>query len=460
MITVERFGGCFPIPRPELGHHNSIMSSSFPLERFLLGEPLELPESSLHALHLAPYAYHIYSQHHMLEQAQKFRAAHVQAQARHALVKHQLLPLMRAWLERGLRPVLRKGFALAEFEYAQSSRSANRFYGDVDVWFPEDQAALATQMAQDLGWSLEWLQDAWSQKYSHQESSLISPNKLITLEIHHRLVPGYPSVAARAFDAKIAQKLVWLEWEGLKIPLLEPLDALLSGWLDRARADFWGRKVADVLDACLLLERYQITAKDALARAKELGCSRTLHMILLDFDPWRGRWNLAQPNRPQRWYRVLRSFADFGGSPEWDRLWHGGPRYVAETLRQLPNAVQVCQYLKHKPDMHELLRNLERRPRAVGDRSRAKAQAIVRGSRWALVLLGWRKDSCVPRSLTAFRALQLEGHKPHFVSGIRRQGAALLGHAWVELEGKPIYGSGDEQAPSQFKENFRYPSKT
>lgn len=432
------------------------MSSLFPLERFLLGDPLELPEASLHELHLAPYAYSLYTQHQMLEQAQKFRAAHVQAQARHALVKHQLVPLMKAWLEMGLRPVMRKGFALAEFEYA---RAADRFYGDVDVWFPEDQAALATQMAQDLGWSLEWQMDRFSEQYIHQFSSLISPNQLITLEIHRRLVIGRPLAAIQTFDQQIAKGLRLQDWEGMTIWLLAPMDALISAWIDRARGDEWGRKLMDILDARVLINTHQFSRQMVLQRAKELGCLRTIEVVLKDFDPWREICNLQQPSRWQRWLKDLQTWPDFGSS-RWDYLYFSGPAHIRETWGQMVNVLQVCYALRHQPNMHQLIQSLENRPRAQGDTSTAKAQSIFRGCRRMLMLLGWQKDSCVPRALSVYRALQLEGHKPHFVSGIRRQGTALLGHAWVELEGKPIYGSGDEQAPSQFKENFRYPSKT
>ena len=52
---------------------------------------------------------------------------------RHAQVVAELRPLLAAWAAEGIVPLLFKGFALAQFEYAHP---AQRFYGDVDLLLP------------------------------------------------------------------------------------------------------------------------------------------------------------------------------------------------------------------------------------------------------------------------------------------------------------------------------------
>ena len=50
------------------------------------------------------------------------------------------------------------------------------------------------------------------------------------------------------------------------------------------------------------------------------------------------------------------------------------------------------------------------------------------------------------------------GENPVIVTGVMRVAGELKGHAWVELNGQPIPGSGDETSPASFKQNLRYPS--
>jgi Transglutaminase-like superfamily len=86
------------------------------------------------------------------------------------------------------------------------------------------------------------------------------------------------------------------------------------------------------------------------------------------------------------------------------------------------------------------------------------APRVVRAARDALWLLGKREHSCLPRSFTVFALLKAMGEQPVIVTGVMRAAGELKGHAWVELEGQPIPGSGDESSPTHFRENLRYPT--
>jgi hypothetical protein len=94
---------------------------------------------------------------------------------------------------------------------------------------------------------------------------------------------------------------------------------------------------------------------------------------------------------------------------------------------------------------------------AAHPRAKWSAGRVVRAARDALWILGKRDHSCLPRSFTVFALLRAMGEQPVIVTGVVRIAGELKGHAWVELNGLPIPGSGDESSPSQFRENLRYP---
>jgi hypothetical protein len=49
-----------------------------------------------------------------------------------------------------------------------------------------------------------------------------------------------------------------------------------------------------------------------------------------------------------------------------------------------------------------------------------------------------RQGNCLERSLVLFRYLSAAGADPHLVVGIRSGEAAVRGHAWVTVRGKPV----------------------
>ena len=55
-----------------------------------------------------------------------------------------------------------------------------------------------------------------------------------------------------------------------------------------------------------------------------------------------------------------------------------------------------------------------------------------------------RTDICLERSLLAYRYLSQAGSAPLLVIGIRRPGSSVIGHAWVVMDGEPLYESAAE----------------
>ena len=53
-------------------------------------------------------------------------------------------------------------------------------------------------------------------------------------------------------------------------------------------------------------------------------------------------------------------------------------------------------------------------------------------------LLGEEDDDCVPRSLVLYRELSRLGADPRLCVGFRSTEAGVLGHAWVEVDGKVV----------------------
>jgi len=414
-----------------------------------LASSATLQPTFLRTLHLGAYAYH----HH--PRSSEFRGDYLQAALHHALTKRATLELVRIWNANGLEPLLLKGFPLAEFEYPHA---AERFYGDVDVWLTPNECAEAAKLALERGWSQVWSPETWLDGFKHEEAILRSPDWQVMLELHGSLAKARRwTPKLERFTQKLVQSSVLRDWEGVRVRTLAGVDALIFMLLDRAQGDRWGRKIFDILDARVLLENHTLTRTQVETRAGELGCLDTLRVVWQSFDPWEGRYSLEQPNRRERWRRSFAARRDFGFM-ELERLLIGGPRRLKWSFQALPDVLWAWRHLRRTPDMHQLLSEMHLPARAKPDRSPKKVLEILQGAKWSLYLLGWKHDACVPRSLAIYAALRREGYAPQFVSGVRREGGVIKGHAWVELDGRPIPGSDDENAPLEFAENFRYPA--
>ena len=129
---------------------------------------------------------------------------------------------------------------------------------------------------------------------------------------------------------------------------------------------------------------------------------------------------------------------------------------LVNALLYLPLAVRVLRQLRQEPGIFEVLAALERwanaHPQPVQSPER-----IIRGTRDALWLLGLRHRACVPRSMAAFARLRAQGTPAVIVTGVIRVNGKLTGHAWVELAGRPVPGTGDDDSPQHFQEQFRFP---
>lgn len=442
-------------------HHNREDLAA--LERFLIDPSAPLPSLDLlERTRLAAYAYTRASRHHPDKLA--LRPAFVAATRRHQQAKTTLTPLLRAWYADGIEVLLFKGFYLAEFVY---DAPAQRFYGDVDVLIDPRHATSARRIATSLGWTVvAEISDSVS-PHVHELMSLRSPDGMVYLEVHRRILQNYFPVARvqqrltdRAWAASVTRP-----WEGIVVKQLEPRDTLLLGLiLNRFwSADLWSLRPHDPLDMQQTMARHDLSSDDLRRRADELGCRRTLDIFLSRCDPEQGVLHLAPPDLTQR-QRWSWQIIGERGHPGLERV--AGkvlriPGISYDIAVALPPLLRVLALLRRHRDIRVILRKLDH---PVTDRlpsnrlpSKKEQQQIVRGVRWLLRLLRIRTDgNCLPRSLTLFTMLRRRGYPAVFCSGVRKEGAKLQGHAWVELDGRVLEELKEPDNRLRYRPNIEY----
>ena len=86
--------------------------------------------------------------------------------------------------------------------------------------------------------------------------------------------------------------------------------------------------------------------------------------------------------------------------------------------------------------LDDLLSALDRSSRATPHPLDEIARGVQLGEAIAR-LLRMRPDTCLFRALTRYAAVRRAGHRPRFVMGIDEDDPDI-GHAWIELDGKPF----------------------
>jgi hypothetical protein len=116
----------------------------------------------------------------------------------------------------------------------------------------------------------------------------------------------------------------------------------------------------------------------------------------------------------------------------------------AWALARLLPAYASFALMKHVVPLETLARRAWREPDDRRDRA-AEAHATSRVVRLAHLLRAADRD-CLHRSLLLYRELSGAGADPALVLGFRREGAALRGHAWIVVDGRPIAESAESLA--------------
>mgnify|MGYP001067375920 CR=1 FL=1 len=435
------------------------------IEDFLAGRGDPPPEAVIRAAHLEGYAYVALPPDHPMRP--RFRADYLGALVRHEAMKRELAPLFGAWNEAGIVPLLVKGFHMAEFVYPAPGM---RFHGDVDVVVDPRQIRRAAGIAGELGWN--GIPDPFDppSPFRHAAYILLRTDGHTRVDLQryviHRALPLVRRQVrvTRAVQARARE----IEWQGIRVRIPDPLDAAAACLLlHRAwGGERWALKVHDFLDLRFLIEREGVTRQALEARAAEFGGRRSIAYMLERCDPWRGRFSPGPlPKALSRTLdlRTLTEHAPYGVEKTVYRLART-PSLILQMCRVLPLVIRARNAAKREPDLHRLLGRFTPPrdgsappPRRVPSSER---NAIARGIKWASrVVPTHGVGRCVIRSLAHYHALRARGMEVDFVSGVKREGDRIVGHAWVEFDGRvlPEYHEPDNR--NIYTENFRYPPR-
>ena len=390
----------------------------------------------------------------------ELRPDYLAAFARHQQIKTELAPLVAAWREAGIEVLLYKGFYLAEFVYPVPGA---RFHGDVDLLVRPEQAAAALDIARRVDWSVIFDAEAIRRTPSHEAFVVYRRGGATRVDVHRWLVrrhlPWYQrpvSLTRAVWEASVAR-----DWAGTLVRVPDHPDALIMGLvLDRCVGDRWrGFKPHDALDLAALMQR-GLTLEQVRRRARELGISRTTELALACYD--RSGGTLTAPSRWLAPWRWLMGMVETGGARppiKLDRVARA-PALLWDLLAVLPTVRRVSRALRVHRDVREVLRALTPDPLPQTQTSEYHRWRTVRALWWAykLLPLGPGEGNCLPRSLAIYSALRAQGWPAVFVSGVRKDGDRITGHAWVELGGAilPELSSAREPA-GPYVPSFRYP---
>ena len=435
------------------------------LAAFLLGRGDTPPEAVIRAARLEGYAYVALPSDHPMRA--RFRADYLGALARHEAMKREIAPLFRAWNDAGITLLLVKGFHMAEFVYPAPGM---RYHGDVDVVLEPRQLRRAAAIAAELGWTGFPDPRDPPKPNRHDAYSLWRPGGYTQLDVQryvvHRMLPL--AWRQRRVTRAVMARAREIEWQGARVRVPDSVDAAAVCLLVHRAwgAEHWGLKIHDFLDLRFLVEREGVTRESLEARAAELGARRSLAFMLERCDPWSGvfvpgplpealAWRLdlltLTEHAPQLVekiaYRLVRS-----------------PLLAWNLARTLPLVVRARNAARREPDMHRLLaRFIPSGDRSAPSRrvtSRERAW-LAQGIKWGSLLIPARGvGRCVIRSLAHYHALRARGMDVQFVSGVKRDANGIVGHAWVELDGRVLMELNEPENPRIYKENFRYPPNT
>ncbi|PTA67925.1 hypothetical protein C8263_10890 [Deinococcus arcticus] len=381
--------------------------------------------------------------------------------ARHTVIRTWVRELHRHWAAVGIPALLVKGFALAEFEYPVPGA---RFYGDVDVLLPPNEATVtrAVQVALAHGWHSDGLH-AWPRLWTHETAHLYSPDGQVRLDVH-RFLPSHQA-AGTARSAAITRGL-WqrarvVDWAGQPTLRLHPLDeAVVALALGRCwGGDRGGLKAADYLDLEVLQRRHALREDELRAHAARLGARHTWAAFQALCNPARAQLEL-RPGHTRA--RLLAGAARDGVRPP-PAL--GGRVQRALTLAPflasgLGDMLGAMWAVRQGGDPRTHLRAWTPPTPVHTGLNVARRDGVVSAARlWSRWLHPRQKREgvCVPRAYATYRALRRAGYPAVFVSGVARRGAQLSSHAWVEGPRGPLEEYGEPFNRQHFRVLFQVP---
>jgi hypothetical protein len=445
------------IGRRRAGERESLYAA---VAGFVLGADEPPPPEVLRRARLGAYAYTALPGDHPYRP--ELRKDYLAAAVRHQRIKQELVPLIAAWRRAGIEVLFFKGFHLAEFFYPHPG---SRFHGDVDVLMREEDLEPAAQIAAELGWGGGPAPDNPIWRPHHGAYTLWFPGGDTQVDVQryvvHSLMPW--ARKARRLTGAVWASSVEVEWEGTTVRVPDPVDAaLICLILHRSwETAPWQLKVFDPIDLRILAERARVTREALRARAKEVGGERTLAAFLERCDPGSGRWATERPGHGTRLRLGVRCWLE--KTPEKAeklairslRL----PFLALAALRALPALVRVLYRVRREPNLWRLMASLTRPPARRRGSLAWRRYTVSALRHLARIAPRGGAGLCLVRSVAVYVALRRQGWPVVFVSGVRREGEGVVGHAWVEYEGRPLPELGEGAEACRYVVNFRYPAE-
>lgn len=431
------------------------------LTNWLLGNGPPPSASILRAARLAPYAHSVLPAAHPLRA--ELRRDYVASLGRHRRLKAELQPLLRAWRAADLDVLLFKGFQLSEFVYP---RPGARFHGDVDVLVAPHHRDRAERIARELDWHSA-RPVAWGLRHTHNAFCLSRVGGATRIDAHteilHVVLPWYR--AQRRITDEVWRRSQIRLWNGIDIREPCPVDMLLVALvLQRCwGAERWRLKPHDVIDFQYISALDDVSREALWERACALGCERTLAAFLARCDPDSGLLDLAPVPRRERRRLDRIAFHERGllGGPE--RIMAralSAPTMTPLGLSFVPLVMRVRRAICRHRDMRSLLEAVSSMT-ATGPRvPRMSRELVIAGVRYASRLVGsGSAGPCLVRAVAVYAALRQRGWPVEFVTGVRRRGASIVGHAWVEYDGGVLLEMDEPDSCALFEQNFRFPPR-
>ena len=345
---------------------------------------------------------------------------------------------------------------------------AARFCGDSDLLLSVEDAKRVR--GQEVpGWKLYDPLRHWGDE--RRPYTLFHPKSRTSIDVHVSLLAQFG--LSKAFCERFSEGVrsaASLEFrlgshaEAISVKVPAATDLLMVLAANRGWGDGWRHKPHDYLDMALTIKRFGLTRDQLEQRSNELGMRTTWLQFLQHCNPFERHFDLTR-TQFDRAMRLRKSFVGVsGGLPPPIRSGLLRARRAAPALcrvaRVIPTLLGVLSDLRHFPTPTEASESM----RNVASTSSARAWPlwqVEQAARWACRLTKPVVDQsgagpCVVQSLTLFRLMQKHGHPCQWVLGYRvADGAAPVGHAWVEAQDPLAFGLGSYINNQRFKPVYR-----
>lgn len=221
-------------------------------------------------------------------------------------------------------------------------------------------------------------------------------------------------------------------------------------------------KSHDPLDIRAVIEEHGLARGNLERRARELGCARSLELLLRRYDPWRERLDLQAPSfwERQRWYLAVASERGHMGLERFRGLFSRLLGTALDVVRHLPVLLRAKRLLESGHELQEVLATTDAPAEPTTGALLREKERIVRGIKWGTRLLQPHGDLCLLRSLALFLALRARGGDVIFYYGTKLSGGVLQSHAWIRLPNLSSRDLEDVEVYSVDRVLLRYPDES